>query len=326
MSERDEELSELRDQVARLRAELSDLRAILRCAGDIIVTADLDGRITEFSDGAERLLGYGRAEMLGRPAASIYVDPRERERLLEELRATGGPLVDREILLRRKDGRVLATSISFAELRDESGRLVGTVGVGKDITERKRLERELKRLSVTDKLTGLFNQSHFFKLLEVEKERAVRLKLPLSLLLSDLDNFKRLNDERGHEEGNRALRAVARVLFEQVRREVDVAFRYGGDEFCVLLPGTTASGALAFAERIRAGIEALAFGGLTASIGIAQYEPDNPSQAIVGAADAAMYRAKRLGGNRIAIFGRDDVIWAGGLPLPPLEAPKADAP
>ncbi|GIW70905.1 MAG: hypothetical protein KatS3mg102_0447 [Planctomycetota bacterium] len=302
-------------EVERLRAEVDLLRAILRCAGDIIVTADTEGRIVEWSDAAERLLGYRRAEVIGTPVAQLYEDPAVRARLLERLAATGGePLLDQEVRVRRKDGRSLWLSLSLAELRDRQGRLLGTVGVAKDITERKRLERELRRLTRTDRLTGLYNQAHFFERLEVEKERALRLEHQLALVMFDLDRFKPYNDEHGHQAGDAALRAVGGVIFRQIRKEVDSGFRYGGDEFCLLLPGTDAWGALHSAERVRAGIEALGLGGITASMGIAAFDRERPAQDLLAEADEAMYGAKRAGGNCIAVHGSARIYRAAAAP------------
>jgi diguanylate cyclase (GGDEF)-like protein/PAS domain S-box-containing protein len=309
------------DEVARLRAEVAYLRAVLRCAGDIIVTTDLEGRILEFSDGATRALGYTQEEALGRHAGFLYVNPADREALVAQLRA-GEPVVDREVAVRSKEGKKLWLLLSLAELKDDAGRPIGAVGVAKDVTERKRLERELRRLSVTDKLTGLYNQGHFYTLLETEKERAARLGHPLALVLLDLDGFKEWNDRFGHQEGDRVLRAVGAVIFSEIRKEVDSGFRYGGDEFCVLLPGSEGEGAIGFAERLRAGVERIGAGRITASVGVAAHDAAHRGAQIVKAADGAMYRAKRAGGNRICVHGRDGVAYAGGTVVA-LEGPVA---
>jgi diguanylate cyclase (GGDEF)-like protein/PAS domain S-box-containing protein len=303
------------EELRKLREENAWLRAVLRYAGDILVTTDLAGRITEWSGGAEKILGWSKEEVLGRHASFCYVDPLTRRGLVARLRALPGfePLLDQEVQVRRKDGRRIWLSLSLAALCDPEGRRVGTVGISKDITDRKRLERELRRLSRTDKLTGLYNQAHFFELLEVEKERAVRLGHGLVLVLFDLDHFKEYNDQRGHEAGDRVLRAVGGVIFSHIRKEVDSGFRYGGDEFCCLLPGTTADGGLVFSERIRAGIEALKLDGVTASIGLCAFNPADHALQLVKAADEAMYHSKRSGGNRISVQGRPEACWRRGV-------------
>ncbi len=297
-------------EIARLREEVRYLRSILRHAGDLIVTADAEGRVIEWGGAAERVLGFEAADVVGRPAAGLWANPAERAAVVARLRELppGPALTDREVALRAKDGSRIWVTLSFAAIPDPAGGPpIGTVCVAKDVSERRRLEQELRRHSVTDRLTGLYNQSHFFERLEIEKERAARLWTPLSLLLFDLDRFKEYNDRAGHLEGDRALRAVGGVIFSSIRKEVDSGFRYGGDEFCVLLPGSTADAALNFAERVRVQVEALGAeggcGGITASLGISQHDASDHGQQIVKEADGAMYRAKRAGGNCIRIAG-----------------------
>ena len=302
-------------ELRALRAENAWLRAVVRYASDILITTDVAGRVTDWSGGAEKILGYTKDEMLGRPASLLYVEQETRRALVRKLRERPDePLLDQEVQVRRKDGRKLWISLSLSDLRDEDGQRIGTVGVSKDITERKRMERELRRLSTTDKLTGLYNQAHFFERLEIEKERALRLGHALVLILFDLDRFKDYNDRHGHEAGDRVLRFVGSVVFQSIRKEVDSGFRYGGDEFCCLLPGSTVEGCVVFAERVRAAVEAGAHDGVTASLGVCAFDPQDRGLQLVKAADAAMYRAKRAGGNRICIHGREGA-WRAGADL-----------
>src|SRR5262249_28985076 len=142
-----------------------------------------------------------------------------------------------DVQIRTKSGERRWLGLTISWLKAPDGSRTGTIGVGKDVTERRRLEAELKRLTITDKPTGLPNQGHFFEQLEVEKERALRLGHALSLLYFDLDGFKRLNDTHGHLEGDVVLRRIGSVIFESIRKEVDSGYRYGGDEFTILLPG-----------------------------------------------------------------------------------------
>jgi diguanylate cyclase (GGDEF)-like protein/PAS domain S-box-containing protein len=300
---------EVHAELDELRREVEHLRAILRCAGDIIVTADPHGRIIEWSEAAARVLGYPAEEMIGAPVDRIYEDPSVRADMLTKLEGLGGePLVDQEVRVRRADGKVIWLSLSLADLRDGAGELLGTVGVAKDISERKRLERELRRLTRTDRLTGLYNQAHFFERLEIEKERAHRLGHPLSLVYFDLDGFKPFNDTNGHQAGDAVLRKVGGIIFRQIRKEVDSGFRYGGDEFCVLLPGTDVVGALHFAERIRSGVEELGLGEIRTSLGLAELDLARYAiHDLLQDADDAMYAAKARGGNCVAIAGRQPV-------------------
>ncbi len=292
-------LPALQARAAALELEVERLRSIVRQARAIIVTTDLEGRVTSFNEEAEAVLGWRAAEVIGRSADMFYAQPRTRRRLLERLEGAGA--VEEDVQVRGKDGKKRWLGLSLAWLRDDRGEPIGTVGVSKDVTQRRELEAELRRLSITDKLTGLYNQSHFFHRLEIEKERALRLEHELALLLFDLDGFKQLNDTQGHREGDRVLVSVGRVLFDNVRKEVDSAFRYGGDEFTVLLPGASTETAQAFAERVRRAIAALGRG-VYASMGICPFDPDDRSLQMVEKADEAMYLAKRAGGDRVAVY------------------------
>jgi diguanylate cyclase (GGDEF)-like protein len=181
------------------------------------------------------------------------------------------------------------------------------------IIERSRsIERTsmLERLSVTDPLTGLYNRRFQGRRMEEELSRSSRQGLSLTVMLIDLDNFKIYNDLCGHVAGDRALKKVADILRESVR-EMDVVTRYGGEEFCVILPSTSKKESLFVAERIRREVESEGFPGeenlprraLTASIGIASYPEDgNTTTALINSADIALYRAKAEGRNRIIMF------------------------
>jgi len=196
-----------------------------------------------------------------------------------------------------------------------------------------RLYETLKRQAITDGLTGLHNHRYFYERLEEEVAKSMRYGAPLSLLMLDLDDFKSFNDAYGHPAGDQVLRQIADILQRQLRRQIDVVARYGGEEFAVILPSTPLAGAQAvgdrlqrqvsvlvededgaevIGERIRAHVATALFGddagesgvSVTVSIGVATF-PDNAPDAegLVRAADKALYLAKRLGKNRVEIFG-----------------------
>jgi diguanylate cyclase (GGDEF)-like protein len=173
--------------------------------------------------------------------------------------------------------------------------------------------QKLERLAVTDGLTGLNNHRAFRQRLEEEFERALRYAMPLSVVIVDLDDFKRINDTLGHLQGDEVLREVGRRC-EKATRRTDFAARYGGEEFAILMPQTNLAGAMVQAERLRADIAEPGYAGLppeysvTASIGAAGMRPGvtlDPS-ALVGDADDALYRAKRLGKNRVEAATQED--------------------
>ncbi len=170
------------------------------------------------------------------------------------------------------------------------------------VREKERLEEEVRRLSITDDLTGLYNYRYFYKKLEEETVRAKRQKIPLSLMMFDLDNFKKYNDTRGHIEGDKVLERIGKIVVQCIRQKVDSGYRYGGDEFAVILIGVTVDRAAEIAERIRVLVENAQLGDITVSIGLTEYDSDIDMEDFVKSADDAMYTAKSQGGNRMHIY------------------------
>lgn len=268
--------------------------AIVASSGDLICTTDVAGRVIYFSPGAEAMLGRAAQSVAGRPAHDFYVEGRAAaEELMRRLRRSeDGRLHNHEMRVKAAGGKILHVSMSVSYLKDARGRVIGTLGIAKDISDRVELERKLREMTRTDDLTGLYNQRHFHDRLREETARARRQKDPLALVVFDLDGFKQVNDRRGHLEGDRILRAFAGAIGESVRREVDLCFRYGGDEFVLLLPGTTAAKGAAVARRIVKAAASLAEQGVTASWGVAQLPVSGDASELVRAADAAMFKMK----------------------------------
>ncbi len=161
--------------------------------------------------------------------------------------------------------------------------------------------QQLENLSVTDRLTGLFNRRKFDELFANECERTQRTGSPLTMLMVDIDHFKRVNDSYGHQVGDQVLVAVANLLAQGVRK-LDTVARWGGEEFMVLCPSTQLAGACTLAENVRATIENSDFptvGKMTCCFGVAQYRSGETSDALIQRADAALYRAKHDGRNLV---------------------------
>lgn len=167
------------------------------------------------------------------------------------------------------------------------------------------LFEEVKSLAVRDSLTGLYNHRYFWEMLHQQVGQSRRYGWPLSLLFLDIDNFKTVNDTLGHPLGDLVLKSLAAFLTKEVR-QADILCRYGGEEFVVLLPQTTAEQAEAMADRLREGIACTPMGPpdqevyITVSIGVAGLMPEMDGAALVKAADTALYGAKRTGKNRVS--------------------------
>ncbi|WP_343026972.1 diguanylate cyclase [Massilia sp. MP_M2] len=191
---------------------------------------------------------------------------------------------------------------------DASGQLSAVVETLRDLTDEKMAQAALEQLATRDGLTGLANRRCFDDTLQAEWARALRQVQPLSLLMVDVDNFKAYNDAHGHLGGDECLKRVARAVASEMRAN-DLVARYGGEEFAVVLPNQSLKGAAIVAERIRSRVEQLqlpcrfAAGHVTVSIGAATAiaGPDNHANQLVAIADAALYRAKHLGRNRISL-------------------------
>jgi diguanylate cyclase (GGDEF)-like protein len=172
--------------------------------------------------------------------------------------------------------------------------------------ERVRMLDELKKLSITDGLTQLYNSRHFYSQLKGEIERCNRYEHKLSLLLLDIDNFKEYNDSYGHLEGDKILVRLGHVI-KSCLRKMDTAYRYGGEEFTIILPDTDGDEARTVAERLRAAVGSEDFTDgrnpdvrITISIGVTEYIHDEEIAIFVQRADKAMYLSKQSGRNRVS--------------------------
>jgi diguanylate cyclase (GGDEF)-like protein len=168
--------------------------------------------------------------------------------------------------------------------------------------ERAGMVKRLEDLSITDELTSLVNRRHLTTKLEEEIQRSMRTGRPFAVLMVDLDHFKRINDQYGHQAGDQVLKRCAAIL-QQKERRTDVVARYGGEEFCLILPEASVAGARSAAERLRRAIKASPDTLPTVSIGVAMWEPGSSAEEVLRRADEALYAAKEAGRDRVAVCG-----------------------
>ena len=273
-----------------------------------------DGRLDEAIAVAERRAFEAKPEVgaeLLDPLDPDVSAPRPRRATAAQVRDAHALAVPMRALTPSSDPEYLGV-LSIARAgraftRQEEELLEYLAGQAIVSIENASLHETVERQAVTDELTGLANARAFRSILEREIERSRRFQSPLGLVMVDLDNFKRVNDEHGHQQGDEVLASVAAVL-RDLSRDIDAPARYGGEELAVVLPQTDSEGAALLAERMREAVERLRVprvGGhgslrVTASFGVAALpESASDQEELVAAADAALYRAKRSGKNRV---------------------------
>lgn len=316
-------LESLRDEyrLLKLKSMRTEAKAwyfesIIAHSGHIIFTTDIDHRILKFNPGSEKVFGLSQSEAVGREAADLFED-RDGMKVLLRLLEERGSCESPQIQAAKQDGAEEEAWISLTatRLRNREGAAIGSVFNCSNITGRKRLEEELKekneqllRLSITDALTGLFNVRHLGAEMARHVKAFHRYGRRFSVAVIDVDHFKTFNDTRGHQAGDQLLVALAQVLAGEIRQDMDSAYRYGGDEFVVVLPETRLAGARVICERILGAFRKLGLEPASLSIGMAEFEaaeaeaardPALPAREFLKRADAAMYRAKARGGNAL---------------------------
>ena len=287
-------------QSRELKEAHDDLRRFFDIVDKHVITSSTDskGVITSVSEAFCRISKYDRDELIGR-THGILRRPDMPNALYEDLWRTilAGESWSGQILNRAKDGSDYWVDINIEPDLGPDGSIVGYTCIRHDITDKKRVEA----LSVTDRLTGLFNRLKLEEAFDSELERAKRYGHPLSVVLFDVDHFKQVNDSFGHQVGDEVLVSVAQLTKDNVRA-IDVAGRWGGEEFLLLCPETELSGAMAMAEKLRSAIETFDFpavGRITASFGVAEAKPDESEASLTHRADEALYQAKGSGRNRV---------------------------
>ncbi|MDZ7841671.1 MAG: sensor domain-containing diguanylate cyclase [Gammaproteobacteria bacterium] len=263
-------------------------------------TPGATGRFLRFNPAFMRLFDADSPDqLLDLDISSLYVESHERGRFSDRL-MNDGKVYRHELKLRTLTGRVISTVDTSYQHHDEEGNRVFD-GVLEDITRQRELERELEYLARHDELTGLPNRRYCDEIQDAEIARSDRYGQPFSVLMLDLDNFKDINDEFGHAAGDRVLEQVAATTRSHVRK-TDVAARWGGEEFVVLLPSTREQDALKLAEKLRRTIEepgAADAPAITVSIGCGEYARGEGKDAFLSRLDAALYAAKHAGRNRV---------------------------
>lgn len=301
------DITELKRTELALAESEWTLKTIIATEPECVKVLAADGSVVQINRaGLEMIEADSEAQVIGHQVLDI-VAPQYREAfcdLNERVNRGESGELEFEIIGLKGGRRWLDTRA--VPMRDLNGKITGLLGVTRDITARRKVELELARLAQTDYLTDLANRRHFMLLAEQEMSRALRYGGPISVLMMDVDHFKKINDAHGHKAGDIVLREFA-DLCRQALRDVDTIGRVGGEEFAVLLPETDDKEAFEVAERLRKATAdteiVLEQGGalhFTVSIGLAtRNDADTAIDTLLNQADKALYEAKHKGRNRV---------------------------
>jgi len=288
-------------------------RTLVENASDIVYRTDENGYFTFVNPAALRITGYEEQEIIGKHY-KMFIRP---DMFKEAITFFANQLIKKipntysEYPVIMKDGREIWIGQN-TQLIFQDGKLMAFQAVASDITDHRRIEEALKdseeryrELSIIDDLTQLYNSRYFYHQLKLEIYRSKRYEQPLTLLLLDLDNFKVFNDAYGHVEGDQVLLRLGQVV-KRCLRQTDSAYRYGGEEFTILLPMTISEDGAVTAERIRTEFKKENFAPVpgeqvhvTVSIGLAQYKTQEDMKAFVHRVDQLMYHGKNCGKDRV---------------------------
>jgi diguanylate cyclase (GGDEF)-like protein len=288
---------DLRSSYDGFNSEHNKLQTIIMGTEEGMVVTDGQGKVVLVNPAAEKLLGKDFARISDEGFLQLFDDAPRMEGLVE----SGGDTLSVDLVLYNE----CFLAIGATQIVGPDGKVSGFVAVIRDMTKVKRLEQKLRELASTDALTGLSNRRCLDETLKHEFDLAKAQQRPLSVLMFDVDHFKKFNDNYGHDQGDRVLKAFAVTTQAAVREILDTVCRYGGEEFMVIARETPQGGGLILAERIRMEIEEMRVDGMkvTTSIGVAgilETGAESPGK-LIELADAALYRAKEAGRNKVMV-------------------------
>lgn len=302
---------------AALAAKEANFRMLAEGSSDMVTRIALDERIHYASPSTLRIVGWRPDQLVGSPALA-GVNPLDLPAVQEIVDAMKrGEMEEARVTYRtrhREKSEIWIES-TLRVSRTVEGQIDGVVAISRDVTQQKELEGRLETLAIEDGLTGLANRRRFDERLQEEWARAVRDGSPLSLLLIDVDHFKKFNDQYGHPTGDACLQSIAKTLAREARRPADLAARCGGEEFALLLPNTDAAGCGRIGERVRCAIREIGIphalnlpsAVVTVSLGGAICRPSTDRSAepssLMEVADRALYAAKHGGRDQLVMSG-----------------------
>lgn len=306
------DLSAIKNLENKIRESEKSHRLLTDNASDIIATVDLSGNFTYISPSVEKITGYTQEEVMKHYREIGYFLPgvqkdmdRARESIKEMVeKGERFDSINFEQRQVRRDGESIYTDTVLSGIYDEENKFRELLAVSRDITEKVKMRREIKRLSETDKLTQLYNRLKLDSALENELNRTKGSTTTFGLIMIDIDHFKQVNDRFGHMAGDVILVELAE-LFKTSIRSTDIVGRWGGEEFMVILPDTDEKVAAELAEKICRKVSENRFPkqeSITISLGVSVFNKDTSVDSIIYRADQALYLAKNNGRNQVQVI------------------------
>jgi diguanylate cyclase (GGDEF)-like protein/PAS domain S-box-containing protein len=285
----------------KLKTASNEWRATFDASSDPIMLIDSEMKIIKANLATTKYLLKPFNEILGKTYFELFqgTDRPPAECPLEKMKKTKKH-EEAELYLSE---RYIWVRVSFDPIFDDKGNLIMFVHIIRDITESKHAEEELRRLATTDKLTEAYNRIKFEEIIEREIERVKRYNQPLSMIMFDIDHFKKINDTYGHSAGDYVLKTIADIVRATIRK-IDYLIRWGGEEFVIISSETNLEKAHALAERIRGITESYKFdtvGKVTVSFGVTEFKEGDTGDSFIKRIDVAMYKAKEKGRNRVEV-------------------------
>lgn len=280
--------------------EIRKLSKVVEQIDDIVTITDPEGVITYVNEAFYRHTGYMKDEVLGK-TPRVYKSGKHSSSEIKELWDTilDGQVYRGVIINRRKGDGLFYEEKTITPLLNEKGKIISFVSTGKDITQRIEMEIELEKLASTDYLTGLYNRFKFEELFDQELTRCQRYGKALSLIMFDIDFFKKINDTYGHDAGDTVLKEISGLVKSHIRQS-DILARWGGEEFMLLTPEVDLESAYLLAEKLRKAVDSFKFtivGHVSCSIGVTQLGKDENCNTLCQRVDEALYKAKASGRN-----------------------------
>jgi diguanylate cyclase (GGDEF)-like protein/PAS domain S-box-containing protein len=263
---------------------------ILRYTNEIFIIKDNENNILFINDKIKDY-GYQPESLTGKNYLTL-LSPKHKGKRFKEI-VNNKKALNYEVEFLKKNGGIVNALATNSPVSDNDGKILFVVSTLTDITSYKQLQKKLTESTYMDYLTGLYNIRYLYKRLSEELNRGKRKKEDIAIIMFDIDNFKKFNDSYGHEKGNSLLKRLGAIIRKNIRRGVDLGFRFGGDEFLIIVNQAGDNIAYEIASRIRESFLNLDYKNLDISMGIEYYFNNSGIKNLIARADKKVYMAKK---------------------------------